>query len=81
MSKHSVNDSVHWYMNELTSRIVAESGIPSDRFHLGKILLQSLKDDPDLVLQVGHFPAGADVPIGRVGSDFWQQHFKDGKTY
>ncbi|XP_063368749.1 luciferin 4-monooxygenase-like [Cydia amplana] len=47
-----VNDSVHWFMNELTSRVVAESGKPSDRHHLGKILLQSLKDDPDFVLQI-----------------------------
>ncbi|KOB63794.1 Luciferase, partial [Operophtera brumata] len=46
-----VNDSVHWYMSELTSRIVAETGIPSDRFHLGKIMMQCMKDDPDLVLQ------------------------------
>ncbi|KOB75416.1 Uncharacterized protein OBRU01_07526, partial [Operophtera brumata] len=46
-----VNDSVHWYMSELTSRIVAETGIPNDRFHLGKIMMQCMKDDPDLVLQ------------------------------
>lgn len=47
-----VNDSVHWYMSELTSRIVAETGIPTDRFHIGKIMMQCMKDDPDLVLQV-----------------------------
>jgi hypothetical protein len=47
-----VNDAVHWYMNELTSRVVADSGIPSDRHHLGKILLQSFKDDPDFIMQV-----------------------------
>ncbi|XP_047999659.1 luciferin 4-monooxygenase-like [Leguminivora glycinivorella] len=47
-----VNDSVHWFMNELTSRVVAESGIPTDIHHIGKILLRSLKDDPDLVLQI-----------------------------
>ncbi|KAJ8711065.1 hypothetical protein PYW07_008307 [Mythimna separata] len=46
------NDSVHWYMQELTSRVVAQSGIPSDRYHLGKIILQSLKDAPDFVLQI-----------------------------
>ncbi|XP_063389011.1 luciferin 4-monooxygenase-like [Cydia fagiglandana] len=47
-----VNDSVHWFMGELTSRVVAESGKPSDIHHLGKILLQSLNDDPDFVLQL-----------------------------
>ncbi|XP_063541593.1 luciferin 4-monooxygenase-like [Cydia strobilella] len=47
-----VNDSVLWFMNELTSRVVAESGIPTDIHHLGKILLRSLKDDPDFVLQI-----------------------------
>lgn len=46
------NNWVHMFVAELTSRIVAESGIPSDRFHLGKITLQSLKDDPDFVMQV-----------------------------
>ncbi|KAM3963817.1 luciferin 4-monooxygenase-like [Aphomia sociella] len=46
------NDSVHWYMNQLTSRIVAESGNPDDRFHLGKMMLRSFKDDPDFVLQI-----------------------------
>ncbi|CAG9791546.1 unnamed protein product [Diatraea saccharalis] len=46
------NDAVHWYIGELTSRIVAESGIPSDRYHLGKILLQSFKDAPDFLLQI-----------------------------
>ncbi|XP_063388571.1 luciferin 4-monooxygenase-like isoform X2 [Cydia fagiglandana] len=47
-----VNDSVHWFMCELTSRVVAESGTPSDVHHLGKILLRSLKDYPDFVLQI-----------------------------
>ncbi|CAG9791543.1 unnamed protein product [Diatraea saccharalis] len=46
------NDAVHWFINELTSRIVAESGIPSDRYHLGKILIQSLKDAPDFLTQI-----------------------------
>ncbi|VVC92583.1 unnamed protein product [Leptidea sinapis] len=45
------NDSVFWFMNDLTSRIVAESGIPSDRHHLGKMILQGLKDFPDMVMQ------------------------------
>uniref|UniRef100_A0A2A4JFU1 Luciferin 4-monooxygenase n=1 Tax=Heliothis virescens TaxID=7102 RepID=A0A2A4JFU1_HELVI len=50
--RHIANDSVHWFMGELTSRIIAESGIPSDRFHLGKIILQSFKDAPDFILQI-----------------------------
>ncbi|KAJ8717682.1 hypothetical protein PYW07_005612 [Mythimna separata] len=50
--RRMANDSVHWFMGDLTSKIVAESGIPSDRHHLGKILLQSFKDDPDFVLQI-----------------------------
>ncbi|XP_072934320.1 luciferin 4-monooxygenase-like [Epargyreus clarus] len=46
------NDAVHWFVGELTSRIIAESGIPSDRFHLGKIIFQSFKDAPDAVMQI-----------------------------
>ncbi|XP_053617520.1 luciferin 4-monooxygenase-like isoform X2 [Plodia interpunctella] len=46
------NDRVHWFMNDLTSRIIAESGNPNDRFHLGKIMLQSLKDDPEFIVQI-----------------------------
>lgn len=46
------SDSVHWFMSELSSKIVAQTGIPSDRHHLGKIILQSLKDAPEFVLQV-----------------------------
>lgn len=46
------NDSVHMFMSELTSRVVAESGRPGDRFHLGKLILQGLRDAPDFILQV-----------------------------
>ncbi|XP_026488566.2 luciferin 4-monooxygenase-like [Vanessa tameamea] len=46
------SDAIHWYMQELSSRVVAESGIPSDRHHLGKLTLQGLKDAPDYVLQI-----------------------------
>ncbi|XP_028172350.1 luciferin 4-monooxygenase-like isoform X2 [Ostrinia furnacalis] len=46
------NDAVHWYMSGITSRIVAESGRPDDRFHLGKILFQSFKDVPDFLMQI-----------------------------
>ncbi|XP_063833255.1 luciferin 4-monooxygenase-like [Ostrinia nubilalis] len=47
-----INHSVWFYLDELASRVVAQTGIPSDRFHLGKVILQSLKDDPDFVLQI-----------------------------
>ncbi|KAM3964022.1 luciferin 4-monooxygenase-like [Aphomia sociella] len=46
------NDSVHWFWNELTARIIAKSGNPNDRFHLGKILMQSFKDDLSFVMQI-----------------------------
>ncbi|XP_072934326.1 luciferin 4-monooxygenase-like [Epargyreus clarus] len=46
------SDAVHWYLNEIASRVVAESGRPTDRFHLGKIILQSFKDAPDFILQI-----------------------------
>ncbi|KAJ8725836.1 hypothetical protein PYW08_004019 [Mythimna loreyi] len=52
MSVGTMSDAVHWYMQELTSRVVAQSGVPTDRYHLGKIILQSLKDAPDFVLQI-----------------------------
>ncbi|CAH2093701.1 unnamed protein product [Euphydryas editha] len=45
-------DAVHWYMQELSSRVVAKSGIPSDIHHLGKLTLQGFKDAPDFVLQI-----------------------------
>ncbi|XP_046964280.1 luciferin 4-monooxygenase-like [Vanessa cardui] len=46
------SDAIHWYMDELSSRVVAETGIPSDRHHLGKLTLQGLKDAPDYILQI-----------------------------
>ncbi|CAK1590261.1 unnamed protein product [Parnassius mnemosyne] len=52
MSEKRINDAVHWFINELSSRVIAESGIPSDRYHLGKLILQSLKDAPDFVMQI-----------------------------
>ncbi|KAJ0173168.1 hypothetical protein K1T71_011344 [Dendrolimus kikuchii] len=45
-------DSVHFYMSDFSSRVVAKSGVPSDRYHLGKLILQGLRDDPDFVLQI-----------------------------
>ncbi|XP_026313541.1 luciferin 4-monooxygenase-like [Hyposmocoma kahamanoa] len=52
MQRRRANDSVHWFMNELSARVVAESGIPSDRYHLGKLILQSFKDAPDFITQI-----------------------------
>ncbi|XP_068623696.1 luciferin 4-monooxygenase-like [Battus philenor] len=49
--KHS-HDAVHWYMNELMCRVVAQTGIVTDKFHVGKLMLQSLKDAPDYVMQI-----------------------------
>ncbi|XP_023938243.2 luciferin 4-monooxygenase [Bicyclus anynana] len=46
------SDAVHWYMQEISSRVVAESGIPGDRYHLGKLTLRGLRDAPDYILQV-----------------------------
>ncbi|XP_022831888.1 4-coumarate--CoA ligase-like 1 isoform X2 [Spodoptera litura] len=46
------NDAVHWYMTEVGARVVAKTGIPSDRHHLGKLILHSLQDDPDFILQI-----------------------------
>ncbi|CAH0595102.1 unnamed protein product [Chrysodeixis includens] len=46
------NEVLERYMSEITSRIATESGIPSDRYHLGKLVLQSLKDDPDYIMQI-----------------------------
>ncbi|CAH0713607.1 unnamed protein product, partial [Brenthis ino] len=47
-----ISNAVFWYFNEVTSRVVAESGIASDRHHLGKILFQSFKDAPDMIMQI-----------------------------
>ncbi|CAG9104806.1 unnamed protein product [Plutella xylostella] len=46
-------DGVHMYLGELGARVVARSGRPADRHHLGKLILQSFLDAPDHVLQVG----------------------------
>ncbi|XP_022831889.1 luciferin 4-monooxygenase-like [Spodoptera litura] len=46
------NDAVHWYMTEVGAHVVAKTGIPSDRHHLGKLMLHSLQDDPDFILQI-----------------------------
>ncbi|XP_068623344.1 luciferin 4-monooxygenase-like isoform X2 [Battus philenor] len=49
--KHSYG-AVHWYINELGCRVVAKTGIATDRFHIGKLILQSFKDAPDHVMQI-----------------------------
>ncbi|CAG9104810.1 unnamed protein product [Plutella xylostella] len=40
------------YLGELGARVVARSGRPADRHHLGKLILQSFLDAPDHVLQI-----------------------------
>ncbi|XP_032527592.2 luciferin 4-monooxygenase-like [Danaus plexippus] len=52
MAPTRINDAVHWYMSNLTSRIIARTGIPSDRYHMGKVILQCLKDYPEAVTQI-----------------------------
>ncbi|XP_046964266.1 luciferin 4-monooxygenase-like [Vanessa cardui] len=46
------SDAVWWYLHELGSQVVAESGIANDRCHIGKIILHSLKDAPEYILQI-----------------------------
>ncbi|KAJ2940161.1 hypothetical protein O0L34_g11726 [Tuta absoluta] len=46
------NEACLWYMEELSSRVVAESGRACDRFHLGKLILRGLKDAPQHTLQI-----------------------------
>ncbi|CAH2052236.1 unnamed protein product, partial [Iphiclides podalirius] len=50
LKQHS--DAVHWFMNDLGCRVVAKSGIASDRFHIGKLTIQSFKDAPEHILQI-----------------------------
>ncbi|CAK1590259.1 unnamed protein product [Parnassius mnemosyne] len=50
-NKHR-SDAVHWYMHDLACRVVAKSGIATDRYHAGKLILQSLKEAPNFVLQI-----------------------------
>uniref|UniRef100_A0A2A4JGC8 AMP-dependent synthetase/ligase domain-containing protein n=1 Tax=Heliothis virescens TaxID=7102 RepID=A0A2A4JGC8_HELVI len=45
-------DAVHWYMEEIGAQLVAKTGIPSDRHHIGKLILQGLKDDPNFISQI-----------------------------
>ncbi|XP_022831950.1 luciferin 4-monooxygenase-like [Spodoptera litura] len=45
-------NAVQWYMEEVGARVVAKTGIPSDRHHVGKLMLQSLQEDPDFILQI-----------------------------
>ncbi|KAG6456347.1 luciferin 4-monooxygenase [Manduca sexta] len=52
MSPRIRYNAVHWYMNDLTSKIVAESGVSTDIYHLGKIIFYSMRSDPDLILHI-----------------------------
>ncbi|KAM3964023.1 luciferin 4-monooxygenase-like [Aphomia sociella] len=47
-----LNDNLRWYMEDLSHRVVANTGVPTDRHHLGKIILQSLQDDLNFILQI-----------------------------
>ncbi|XP_064074360.1 luciferin 4-monooxygenase-like [Vanessa tameamea] len=49
---NQTSDAIWWYLHELGSRVVAESGIAIDRFHVGKIILHSLKNSPEYILQI-----------------------------
>ncbi|XP_041972416.1 luciferin 4-monooxygenase-like [Aricia agestis] len=59
MSEYRSRDWVHWHMGELAARVVAESGIPTDRYHLGKLVLRSLQDDPDFTMQIDGATGGS----------------------
>ncbi|GBP35728.1 Luciferin 4-monooxygenase [Eumeta japonica] len=47
-----LNESINWFMGEMQAEIVARSGRPGDRFHLGKMVLHGLRKYPDIVLQL-----------------------------
>lgn len=47
------NGFAHHYIDEMSSKIVAASGRPGDRYHLGKLILQGLRECPSFVSQVG----------------------------
>ncbi|XP_052739286.1 luciferin 4-monooxygenase-like [Bicyclus anynana] len=51
--RHPSSNAVYSYIEELSYNVVAKTGKPSDRYHVGKILLQSLKDAPsNKILQI-----------------------------
>ncbi|XP_041972408.1 luciferin 4-monooxygenase-like isoform X2 [Aricia agestis] len=52
MATNRPSDAIHIYMTEVACRLVAKTGIPSDRYHLGKLILQGLKEDPEFLLQI-----------------------------
>ncbi|XP_050679619.1 luciferin 4-monooxygenase-like isoform X1 [Leptidea sinapis] len=47
-----VSDAVHLYINEIQCSLVAKTGIPSDRYHFGKLTLEALRDAPETILQI-----------------------------
>ncbi|CAH0696592.1 unnamed protein product [Spodoptera exigua] len=46
------NEVMAPFLDKLGDRVVASSGIQSDRYHLGKLIFQNVKDNPDLVMQI-----------------------------
>ncbi|XP_075983878.1 luciferin 4-monooxygenase-like isoform X2 [Anticarsia gemmatalis] len=52
MSYKTAYDSVHFYLNDLGARVVAKTGIPTDRHHFGKIIHHSFKENPDFIMQI-----------------------------
>ncbi|VVC96081.1 unnamed protein product [Leptidea sinapis] len=51
-SVRGASDAVHLYLNEIQCSLVAKTGIPSDRYHLGKLTLEAFRDTPETVLQM-----------------------------
>ncbi|KAG7303426.1 hypothetical protein JYU34_011941 [Plutella xylostella] len=50
--QRQLSSFVSMYLQDVTSRVVARSGRPEDRFHLGKIILETLRTAPDMDLQI-----------------------------
>ncbi|XP_053617056.1 luciferin 4-monooxygenase-like [Plodia interpunctella] len=46
------SDEVNWYFEELTAKVVADSGIPTDIYHVGKNLLRVFKDNPNTISRI-----------------------------
>ncbi|CAK1541692.1 unnamed protein product [Leptosia nina] len=46
------SDALQRYLADFTYELVAETGNPNDRYHLGKIILKQFKEDPDFLLQI-----------------------------
>ncbi|XP_045503707.1 luciferin 4-monooxygenase-like [Colias croceus] len=46
------SDAVFRYIDDIGFKVVAETGIVSDRYHLGKIILKCFREDPEFLLQI-----------------------------